>query len=567
MDNFKKIILNYAYKIRGLKKLHLWYNFFFRLKRKLSRQLARIENNQRIFSDHFFPCKKILIPILETSHYQFHQLFILAKALELRGAKIKVILCDSFLTACEIKSVKNRKHHPCVSCNFNRKHIIPLYNLDIVRLSQVLCKDKREEIADLAEKIASNYPKFYMYKDVDIIPIVDISVIRYFYGAVPEGGAQLLELRKANIMTTLVMFEVAEKFYYSWSPDIILNNMDVYSCWSPFYEFFRGKRRCDAFTISLNGFNYHSVILNYAELYFSSDRFLRYCEHRKNASITAAESEELTKFLNTRYSGEDTLFKDYGYFSAGVDDQDRQKLKNEILKYDEEKLNLFMFTNVYWDIGISDCKKLFNGVITWVLKTIEIVQKYPRVHLYIKTHPAEKFDSAYSLKTIADFIYEKYPVLPENISLILPEQKINTYRLFPYIDVGIVYNGTLGLEMLLNNIPVATLAQSPYNNLGFVFEPETLFEYENVLSGKVELNKPFFKKNQIELFAYFYFIKNSIPWRLTKQAYADNFNGFVFNGLDDLLPKKDKYLDHLCNCILCPEHTVIESWDSCGETE
>lgn len=51
-----------------------------------------------------------------------------------------------------------------------------------------------------------------------------------------------------------------------------------------------------------------------------------------------------------------------------------------------------------------------------------------------------------------------------------------------------------------------------------------------------------------------------IPWSLTKSAYGDDFNGFTFDSLNDLEFGKDKILDHLCNSILKPEETVIESW-------
>ena len=64
----------------------------------------------------------------------------------------------------------------------------------------------------------------------------------------------------------------------------------------------------------------------------------------------------------------------------------------------------------------------------------------------------------------------------------------------------------------------------------------------------------------MELFAYFYFIKIMIPWRLTKQAYADKFDGFNIDSLKDLEPGRDPYLDHLCNCFLDPENTVVEGW-------
>ena len=45
------------------------------------------------------------------------------------------------------------------------------------------------------------------------------------------------------------------------------------------------------------------------------------------------------------------------------------------------------------------------------------------------------------------------------------------------MDLGVVYSGTLGLEMLIKNIPVITTGKSSYNGLGFTAEPKTEKEY------------------------------------------------------------------------------------------
>ena len=122
-----------------------------------------------------------------------------------------------------------------------------------------------------------------------------------------------------------------------------------------------------------------------------------------------------------------------------------------------------------------------------------------------------------------------------------------------------MYNGTLGLEMMLSDIPVVTTAKSPYQGLKFSLEPDTIEEYKKVLIDRNQPIPP--DKKQLELFAYFYFIKTMVPFGLTKQVYADDFNGFTIKSLEDLLPGNDKYLDHLCNCILDSKNTIIEGWN------
>ena len=111
---------------------------------------------------------------------------------------------------------------------------------------------------------------------------------------------------------------------------------------------------------------------------------------------------------------------------------------------------------------------------------------------------------------------------------------------------------------MLSDIPVVSTGKTSYQGLGFSMEPETVEQYHTILLGNRQ--PPLVDKEQLKLFAYFYFIRTLIPWTLTKQAYNDNFDGFTINSLDDLESGKDSYLDHLCNCILDAENTVPEAW-------
>ena len=260
----------------------------------------------------------------------------------------------------------------------------------------------------------------------------------------------------------------------------------------------------------------------------------------------------MIKFVNNRVSFKTDIFKDTNCFQNNQDIIEK-------LSIDPNKRNIFLLSNIYWDVGLSEAGKLFGNVIEWVLETINLVKDNNKCHLYIKTHPGEKFGSSPSSKGIDDFIHEKYPVLPKNVTLILPEYKISPYQLFPHIDLGIIFNGTLGLEMLPHKISVVVTGLSPYGGIGLVHEPESLEEYKDILLGKGLPLEP--SIDEVNLFAYFYFIKSLIPWTLTRQAYADNFKGFTFDSLDDIMPGKDKYLDHICNCILDPENTIIEGWE------
>jgi hypothetical protein len=533
---YRSLVLNIKY-YRVLKP---------RLKVNLSLQNELLVNTGQV-KKH-----RILVPLIETSHYNFYQILIMAKALELRGHEVKLLLCGSSLDGCEIKSVRNTLVDPCLTCRFNKNNVVPFFKLEKNVLSDYLEHNDRDEIETLADEIVAAYPVKYYFKGIEIIGMTNDSVTRYFYGGVPnEGSVELKNIRRRFLITAMIGVLVSSNIDKQWSPTIIFNNMNVYSDWSPYYNYFKLKG-VQLNTLSISPFNYNTQLLNYADLFSSSVRFKKWLETRDYIGLDELETIEITGLMNERFAGMAQVFKQYNFF-------DNKRNISDFFTVDPSKRNIFLFSNVFWDVGISDDSALYANVIDWVLDSIEIVANNPSCHLYLKPHPAEKYDSgATSIKGVIDYIFERFSTLPSNVTIIYPEYKLNTYQLFPLIDLGVVYNGTLGIEMMVNDIQVVSCGKGPYTGAGLVVEPSSRNEYCETLLNQVKLEKP--TKEMVQLFAYFYFIKTLIPWKLTKKAYGDSFDGYTIDSLDKLLPGNDRYLDHLCNCILNADETVIENW-------
>ena len=527
--------------------LRLFVNYHWRIRPNLVRQLRHSSNAPAYKKKKM----RVLAPLIETSHYRFYHYLMFAKALEMRGAEVKVVLCGSMLPGCELKSVKSPKVDPCLNCRFNHHSVFQLFGLESVRLDDLVPPERLDLIRAEAERIAEKFPATYRYHGFDLIPVVRDSVVRYFYGATPnEDSEELQRVRYEHIVSTMISFEAASELETSFEPDVVLAYMFAYSAWAPYQQFFSG-RDVPVINISSTQYDYSTVNVNVTDLYFSKERFNRYQSSRSNRTLTANERLELERILDERFSGRARIFDSLGFFDGDPEVANK-------LGIDRSKRNIFLFSNIFWDVGMSECARLFDGVIEWVIKTIEIVSTDEACHLYVKPHPGEKFDSAPSLKGVIDYVHGHFPRLPGNVTFILPEMKVKPYDLAELADLVVVYNGTLGLEMMLHDVPVVACGLSAYGGRGLAIEPRTVEEYRAALLGKIEVPPP--NRDVLDMFAYFYFVKFQIPWTLTKQAYADDFVGFSVESLDDIQPGKDRYLDHLCNCVLRPKDTVVEAW-------
>ena len=123
---FKKILINFFY----IPFLYLILKRQLKFKKKQKTNLSFNSN------------KKILFVLQETSHYQIFHLLILAKALEIRGAIIQVLICDEVQPACEIRNYLNAKDNdPCWQCRKNRKSLLHLFGLKVINLSSLITDD------------------------------------------------------------------------------------------------------------------------------------------------------------------------------------------------------------------------------------------------------------------------------------------------------------------------------------------------------------------------------------------------------------------------------------------
>ena len=514
----------------------------------LRRQLTMPENPPQ---PRYLKKQRVLVAMVELHHYQFTQILTIAKALQLRGAEVKVLICDQSLPGCEIKSSNNKNlKNPCWECKFNKENLFKPFELDSISYSDVVNAAEQQLIRKLAQECSKDSSKKVTYKDLDLTRCVDDSVTRYFYGGDAADEGEHRKVRGQHIETAIKNAMTAHNIDLDWQPDAVLCNMSAYSIWNPLYDHFRNRIKM----VSLTDLNPKAITYNFNDILLSRDRFNRYYKSRDNKTLTGQEKSELELYFRKRFSGQDWLFQKDGFYNAP---DEKSEIKN--LKIDATKRNLFLFSNLYWDTGLSDKTVLFDDVISWVLGTIEMVKGNKNLHLYIKTHPAERYSTVKSQKTVKNIIEKNYPNGIENVTIIDPVRKIKPYSLFPYIDAAVLFQGTLGLELLKAGIPVISCATASYNSLGFVHEPVTLSEYKDSLLTAVKIT---FDEELLEVFLYFFFMRVvAFPWEQSSSAYANNiYNPLTISSSEDLQPGKSEKLDYLCELILGDEKMIPENW-------
>jgi hypothetical protein len=187
----------------------------------------------------------------------------------------------------------------------------------------------------------------------------------------------------------------------------------------------------------------------------------------------------------------------------------------EELKLDTKRPIVLLATNVLGDSLTLGRNVFASSMADWIAKTVQFFATRPEVQLVIRIHPGERLTHGPSM---ADVVKSALPEIPENIHLIGPLEKINTYDLMEIAQLGLVYTTTTGLEMAMNGIPVIACGETHYRKRGFTFDPMSWDEYyamaDRMLQSKVTLTE-----SQIQTaweYAYRFFFEYPLvfPWRL-----------------------------------------------------
>lgn len=176
----------------------------------------------------------------------------------------------------------------------------------------------------------------------------------------------------------------------------------------------------------------------------------------------------------------------------------------------DTKVMAGMFTNLVWDASLEADNGPYANYFDWVSSTIDYLSGRDGIELIIKVHPAEAARG--TNQSVEQWISFNYPELPQNITLLSSDTNVNTYELIRELDVGIVYNSTVGLEMAFRGYPVLIGGDTHYRNLGFTYDPETQSEYLNYLSSLDDLSITSEMLKRAERYAYHLFVRKHIPF-------------------------------------------------------
>ena len=348
----------------------------------------------------------------------------------------------------------------------------------------------------------------YFYKDINLKPYIDASLVRFYQTAAGFTGKESNYDKIERICTenAIISTLVASKVEELLNPDIIITSHGIYSTWGPFYEYFKKKQK-KVITYGFSGYINNGVIFSKKGLVANrcDDGFFDACKSKIDINLAVRSVKNI---FNKRFRGKSADLTLYGNFTE--DNNLLRKIKNIACR----RKVFALFPNVLWDNSLTNTKNIFSSLVESLIETIRFFMRQDDKVLIIRAHPSEAnfMRARISSKEIIESKINKNISDIKNIIYIPSNNSLKSYSLFPFIKGGVVYNGTIGLEMMYKKIPVLIAGEAPYSNKGFTIDFKNKKEYFQAFN-QVEKILEYQEKNRESLikFLFFYFKLNEIP--------------------------------------------------------
>lgn len=393
-----------------------------------------------------------------------------------------------------------------------------------------------------------------MVDDLDIVvdsktmnQIVEASLLKHYKVGVLNKTLPLLE-DKIN------MFKKSAQISYQIAVDIrkrnpnrVIMSHGIYTSWGPIFDelnrnnipiltYGRGKKA------NTKKFNWNMT----SDWWDVSEEW----EFVKDKSLTKAQNNKIENYLKSRVTQEkDVLVYNFG-------DLESKEVTLERFNLDPSKTTFTLFTNVLWDAASAQREIVFENPMIWVYETIDWFIANPEKQLIIKIHPAEKVIG--TNQPFTSLIKERYSIIPSNIRLIEPQEKVNSWSIYQVTDFGLVHTTTVGMELPLLGIPCIVVSSTHYRNKGFTVDVSSKEEYYELLMTLKRGKSSKLNDVKIELakrYAYLLFERYQIPIDYFDEINPLNTTSLKINQVEELF--RNPSLNLVVECIIRHKNILI----------
>lgn len=468
---------------------------------------------------------------------------LLAAALQLRGARVSILVDDGTLPMTE-KNLFYRGRHDFKKRRFDYllvQRIFKPLGVTIVRMSEFVTAADRQASELLAATITMADVKHYTPDGLAIGEHALAGALRYFArGTIAQEPVAERVVRRYVVAAELTRYAI-QRLVAQQTIDVACFHHGIYVPQGIIGEVLRQHHiRVVNWNVA---YREKCFIFSHTETYHHS-LMSESVTTWENLKLTPALDEKISQYLVSRHKGS----KDWISFNrAPQEDIDKICAQHQI---DPNKPAVALLTNVIWDAQLHYRTNVFPNMIDWVLKTITYFSKRPDLQLIIRIHPAECKGTIPSRQPMADEIARAFPTLPTNVIVIRPEDATSTYVVTSMCNAAIIFGTKTGVELVTTGLPTIVAGEAWIKSKGLTIDPTSESDYYKTLdtlplAHGLDANTI----QRAKRYAYHFFFRRMIPVQAIQPRKSIAF-GLQLESLADLQPGADRGLDVICDGIL-----------------
>jgi len=490
--------------------------------------------------------KNILIPHMVGGELEYALFGFLGKALELRGAKVVGLLCDSLLPACVCRKVDHYESACTRWCHRNSGSYAAAMGLTHRWYSEFISPDEIKQCHQLAQAVAPDVIAGFVHDGIAIGSLVPQSVESYFrVGNFDPGDTRMAEIARDFLASGLCLIKIANRVIDACAIDKIVSDCGMQVEWGVF-RLVAAKRGIpvDVINVGLRG---SAVKLEIDRPGRPTQRVAGW-DRWRNLPLTAGQNAALDAYLQKR---EITPYEFKGeQWQNRVAELDAARRLMGV-PADTDGMIFAMFPNVGFDAGKTKDRPAFDYAADWVVETINWFANHPRHHLIVKVHPGEHHREARD--PLVELIERRCGDVPCNVHVVPPETSVTAQSAVKLADVCLVYTSTVAVEAVGLGKPVILVGGGRHGGHGVTIDVASRDAYFDLLESIVRENRAPDSPGELgRRYAYAVFFRADIPiqhFRMLDIHVAD----LLIDSLADLLPGQDACMDALCRGVLLDE--------------
>ena len=404
---------------------------------------------------------------------------------KLKGWNVKYLMCHQALSFCENVSNEKRKCAICSLCKREQMEFKKTYLGDCINIDDYISKDEKIEIGTYVKSLSFKLDEDFIYNGVNLKDAIEAGVMRYTQKSEIEIECDLDLLRKCAT-TAFILSHVTTNVIKTLKINKLITSHGIYSSWGAILETAK-YRKVDSIVWGRGYIGQGNMLFgnNYA---IQED--LKFETQENFDSIVLDDQKKKVVFDYYMAKSNPKSKVDYVDYYDGISKEafDIKAFENKVCQYQ----NVYgMFTNIPWDGQVFNKTIDFPSTRKYIKDTIHWFEKNPDCLLIIRAHPAEvSRDDSMRGWTFEYLLKQEYPILPNNVIFLAPQNPITSYDLLNYIQYSIMYGSSMAIELAIRRIPVIHTGFTYISNKNIVFDVTTVDDfYDKLDKSKVGLLK------------------------------------------------------------------------------